>query len=66
MTLVDRFICRREGHVSAMTLKKNPYLVSARARCTRCGEWFELPLPELNGPGRNTPKVSRGQGQEGA
>lgn len=44
MTLVDRFVCRREGHVPAVKLtatswfKPDSYITS----CVRCGKAFEV------------------------
>ena len=43
MTLVDRFICRREGHLPCTTLTKTSGITvySYITSCQRCGKVFE-------------------------
>ena len=43
MTLVDRFICRREGHVPMLRVTSaNPPLTYYISPCARCGKLIEV------------------------
>jgi hypothetical protein len=46
--LVDRFICRREGHVPMGTISVAPglekYITSYITTCRRCGKQYEVVL----------------------
>jgi hypothetical protein len=41
--MIDRFICRREGHKSSMTVRSSWGISSLQllTTCQRCGKWFE-------------------------
>jgi len=46
--VIDRFICRREGHKPSVTITKITGLVEGAERlpyfttCQRCGKWYEV------------------------
>ena len=47
MSLVDRFICRREGHKPAATLTNTSgvTITSYITNCQRCGKVFTVNVP---------------------
>lgn len=53
MTLVDRFICRREGHKPSVTLTRTSGLTitSYISTCLRCGKPITMPVPPDPPPG---------------
>ena len=47
MTLVDRFACRREGHLPQLTLTKaNGVTGPIITKCQRCGKFIEVEIPK--------------------
>lgn len=41
-SLVDRFICRREGHKPNVTLPRVPGVTGYRTTCRRCGQRIDV------------------------
>ncbi len=44
VSLVDRFICRREGHQPSVriTRQSGVNVISSYCTCLRCGKWLEV------------------------
>ena len=52
MSLIDRFICRREGHKPTVTITKVTGVIDERpfkyfTTCRRCGKWYEATREEV-------------------
>jgi len=50
MSLVDRFICRREGHIPSFTVTKvsGVTVTSYVTSCLRCGKLYEVEQAATN------------------
>jgi hypothetical protein len=67
--MIDRFICRREGHKSSMTVRSSWDISSLQllTTCQRCGKWFETSYerrgrnPEDPTPNKETERSSDGR-----
>jgi hypothetical protein len=58
--LVDRFVCRRQGHVSALTFTKISGITPATilTRCSRCDKPITLLPPDFTRIHENEEPVS--------
>jgi hypothetical protein len=64
LSIVDRFVCRREGHIPALEFKQPPQGITVTSyvtSCRRCGKVYEI-VPEHAAADRSSEAMSPTEG----